>query len=261
MQNYKHRYLIKIQFLGFRYSGWQNQPGQKTIEGMLLKTLKFVLPGRKYKILGAGRTDAKVSALDAAFELFLEGEPISDIQEFIKIFNLNVPPDIKVMEMVVAEDGFNIIQHVKVKEYVYLFSFGEKNHPFSAPFITSISGPLDIDLMKSACSLFVGTHDFSAYTARVQKGTRTYRTILGCGITENTILKANFFPKESYMLVVRGEGFIRYQVRMMMGALIQLGKGELDMDNLKNSLSHPDSLQLSYIAPGSGLLLNKLEFR
>lgn len=261
MQNKTYQYLIKIQFLGFRYSGWQNQPGQRTVESMLLKTLKFVLPGSKFKILGAGRTDAKVSALDAAFELFLNGKPIADIVEFIKVMNLNLPPDIKVMDAIAVEGGFNIIQHVKVKEYVYLFSVGEKNHPFSAPFMAHILVPLDIDLMKSACSLFLGTHNFLAYTARPQKDTITRRTILDCEIRENTILTANFFPEKSYMLIVKGEGFMRYQVRMMMGALIQLGKGKLSMEDLENSLSDPSTLQLTYVAPGSGLILNRLEFQ
>src|SRR5690606_1427220 len=113
MQKTKYQYLLKIQFLGFRYSGWQSQPGQRTVEGMLLKTLKFVMPGRKFKILGAGRTDAKVSALDAAFELFLEEGPIVDFGRFMKEFNLNLPPDIRVIGMEEVEEGFNIIQHAK----------------------------------------------------------------------------------------------------------------------------------------------------
>lgn len=261
MQKTKYQYLLKIQFLGFRYSGWQSQPGQRTVEGMLLKTLKFVMPGRKFKILGAGRTDAKVSALDAAFELFLEEGPIVDFGGFMKEFNLNLPPDIRVIGMEEVEEGFNIIQHAKVKEYVYLFSFGEKNHPFSAPFMAHIPGPLDIDLMRSACDLFVGTHDFSTYTARVQKNTQTHRTILGCEIRDNSILTANFFPERSYAMIVQGEGFKRYQVRMIMGALIQLGRGELTLIDLKDSLIDPSSLRLTYVAPGSGLILNKLEFR
>ncbi|MCG2461401.1 tRNA pseudouridine(38-40) synthase TruA [Flavobacteriaceae bacterium F89] len=260
MQNRKYRYLLKIQFLGFRYSGWQNQPGQRTVEGMLYKTLKFIMPGKKIKILGAGRTDAKVSALDAAFELFLEEEPIGDFEKFIEAFNLNLPPDIKALEVTEVVGEFNIIQHPKFKEYVYLFSYGEKNHPFSAPFMAHIPGPLDIGLMKSACTLFVGTHDFAVYTARAQKNTKTRRTISGCEIKENAILTANFFPKKSYMLTVRGEGFMRYQVRMMMGALIQLGRGELTVADLENSLIDASALRLTYVAPGSGLMLKRLEF-
>jgi len=66
MQTPRYYYLIHVQFLGFRYSGWQKQPNQKTVEGMLVKTLKFVLPNAKFKILGAGRTDARFSALNTA---------------------------------------------------------------------------------------------------------------------------------------------------------------------------------------------------
>ena len=122
----RHCYIIRVQFLGFRYSGWQRQPGQRTIEGMLLKTLKYLLPNQKYKILGAGRTDAKVSALDAAFELILEESPISDISDFINTFNKNLPSDIKIFKIDYIDKNFNIIQDSKSKEYRYFFSFGEK---------------------------------------------------------------------------------------------------------------------------------------
>jgi len=130
MKKQRYYYLIKVQFLGFRYSGWQKQPDQKTIEGMLLKTLKFILPNCSYKILGAGRTDAKVSALNAAFELFLDDAPIADEKEFLQLFNRNLPPDIRILSIDRAEGKFNIIQHSKLKEYIYLFSCGQKNHPF-----------------------------------------------------------------------------------------------------------------------------------
>ncbi|MFH6603818.1 hypothetical protein ACEZ3G_10050 [Maribacter algicola] len=119
-------YLVRVQYLGFRYSGWQHQPDQKTIEGMLAKTLKFVLPGRTFKILGAGRTDAKVSALDAAFELFVDGDPLEDKVTFLKEMNHNLPPDIRALTITEANENFNIIQDAKSKEYIYLFSFGRK---------------------------------------------------------------------------------------------------------------------------------------
>ena len=105
-----HHYLFIIQFLGFRYSGWQRQPGQKTVESMLYKTLEFVLPNRKIRILGAGRTDAKVSALEAAFELFLEGEALNNIPEFIAIMNTNLPADIKLLKCIEVNKKFNIIE-------------------------------------------------------------------------------------------------------------------------------------------------------
>lgn len=260
MQKKRYYYLIKVQFLGFRYSGWQKQPGQKTIEGMLLKTLKFILPDRKYKILGAGRTDAKVSALDAAFELFLDEEPINDYDEFLMLFNRNLPPDIRVLSIIDKGGKFNIIHHSKLKEYVYLFSYGEKNHPFCAPYLANIIDNLDLELMKEGAKLFEGLHDFISYTARPQENIKSVRTIVSCVIKENKILEANFFPKNSYALHVEGEGFMRYQIRMIMGALIQLGSGELSIEDIKESLKEGSSIKISFVAPGSGLLLNNLEF-
>jgi len=260
MQKKKFYYLVRLQFLGFRFSGWQKQPNHKTIEGMLAKTLKYILPNTHFKILGAGRTDAKVSALDAAFELFIQEDAIQDLKEFMVLFNTNLPSDIRITSIEETTKDFNIIQHSKRKEYVYLFSFGEKNHPFCAPFITNIQQQLDIELMQRGAACFVGTHDFSSFTARVQENTIVERKIDEAYLIENTLFTASFFPKKSYALHVKGKGFIRYQIRMMMGALFQLGKGELTLEQLKKSLSKEDNTILKHVAPGSGLLLNNLEF-
>lgn len=260
MKKQRFYYVISLQYLGFRYSGWQKQPHHKTIEGMLSKTLKFVLPGSSFKILGAGRTDAKVSALESAFELFLDDYPIVEFDVFLALFNKNLPPDLRALNIREVDAAFNIIKDPQVKEYIYLFSFGAKNHPFSAPFLANILETLDIEVMKVAAKLFEGTHNFSAYTVKSQKNASNPRSIISCSIRENKILKANFFPEESHALHVVGKGFMRYQIRMMMGALIQLGKGELSLGDIEASLLAPDTVQLTTVAPGSGLLLNRLEF-
>ncbi|SDL28984.1 tRNA pseudouridine(38-40) synthase TruA [Kriegella aquimaris] len=260
MKRNKYYYLIQLQYLGFRYSGWQKQPQQRTVEGMITKTLKFVLEGQKFKILGAGRTDAKVSAINTAFELFLEETPIEDHQKFLEVFNMNLPPDIKALEIKEVDTLFNIIQNAKTKEYVYLFSFGSKHHPFCAPFMANFHENLDVEIMKEGAQLFVGTHNFSAYTARLRENTDVMRTIESCKIKPNTLLTANFFPETSYALYVTGKGFMRYQIRMIMGALVQLGRNELQLQDVKESLCDSNNLQLTFVAPGSGLLLNQLEF-
>lgn len=261
MNRKRFYYLIRIQYLGFRYSGWQKQPDRKTVEQMILKTLKFILPDVKHKILASSRTDAKVSAFNAAFELFIDDSPIDDIPKFLKLFNYNLPSDIRAIEVKQVDEKFNIIKDVNKKEYIYLFSYGEKNHPFAAPFITNIIDDLDLELMKKATALFEGTHDFSVYTARLKEGTKTVRNIDSCVIKENTFLSANFFPKKSYGLHIKGDGFMRYQIRMIMGALIQLGKGELSLLDIEDSLKSNATIQLPYVAPGSGLMLNSLEFK
>ena len=117
-------YLIFIQYLGFRYHGWQKQPGLKTIESMVDKTLAFILGQGEYKILGTSRTDSKVSAHHSAFELFTKS-PL-DMDSFFTKLNLNLPNDIRALEIKAVDNTFNIIHSPRVKEYVYLFSFGEK---------------------------------------------------------------------------------------------------------------------------------------
>jgi tRNA pseudouridine38-40 synthase len=260
MREKRHYYLIELQFLGFRYSGWQKQPGRKTIEGMLLKTLKFILPDQRCKILGSGRTDAKVSALHAAFELFLEGDPLEDLIHFKALFNQNLPPDIRILDITGVNGDFNIIQNSKEKEYVYLFSYGNKNHPFCAPFLANFVEELDIDLMIGTAKLFKGTHNFESYTTRHQEQTNFNRTVLACDLRENTLLRANFFPEKSYALHIVATGFMRYQVRMVMGALVLLGRGELTPGQIRESLHEGSSVRISFVAPGSGLLLNRLDF-
>lgn len=257
----RYYYLIRVQFLGFRYSGWQRQPGQRTIEGMLIKTLKYLLPTQKFKILGAGRTDAKVSALDAAFELIMEESPISDIPDFIKTFNNNLPSDIKILKLDNIDENFNIIKDSKSKEYRYLFSFGQKNHPYCAPFMANILEDLDIDIMIKAAALFVGTHNFKAYTAKHGGNKKVIRTLTSCSIIKNTEISASFFPKQSYVLGICGKGFMRYQVRMVMGALILLGRGMLSLEEIQLSLTGDTDITIPYIAAGSGLVLSKLEFK
>ncbi|MGB3146062.1 MAG: tRNA pseudouridine(38-40) synthase TruA [Maribacter sp.] len=252
-------YLIRLSYLGFRYSGWQKQPGQKTIESMLSKTFAFLYPNLEYKLLGASRTDAKVSALNAAFELFLPN-PLDDLERFTSDFNTNLPPDIRLESIEAIGADFNIIKDSTLKEYVYLFSFGTKAHPYCAPFLTNYPYALELSTMKKAASLFEGQHDFSVYTAELKEHTKRIRIIKTCVIEENTLLTANFFPDLSYILRVSGEGFMRYQIRMIMGALVQVGKSELTLAQIAESLEPNSKMELKTIAPGSGLHLNQLNF-
>ena len=261
MNRKKYAYLVWVQYLGFRYSGWQKQPGQKTLEGMLLKTLKFIDPGKQYKILGAGRTDAKVSAMKMAFQLLTPVGPIEDLQAFVGDFNKNLPSDIRILEIEEANPEHNIIQSAKIKEYVYVFSYGSKNHPFCAPFMANFLDDLNLPLMMKAAKIFEGTHNFQNFTARMQPNTKVTRTIDHCEITENKEFTANFFPEKSYLLSVKGAGFMRYQIRMMMGALVLLGKGELELETLQKALTANDKMLIPYVAPGSGLFLKNMKFK
>jgi len=260
LQRKRYYYLIKLQYLGYRLHGWQRQPNLKTVEGLIKKTMKFVLPDRQTKILGSSRTDAMVSANEAAFELFLYDEPLEDFRSFMRLFNKNLPQDILATSISEVDSLFNIIQNPKLKEYLYLFSFGEKNHPFCAPFMATIQDDLNIDLMKTGAKLFEGSHNFKNYCVAPSENTVFERIIIKSEITENQVYTANFFPKTSYVFTVQGAGFLRNQIRLMMGALIQLGKGELQLTDIEKSLKAENTQVMKSIAPASGLILNRIEF-
>ncbi|WP_407557497.1 tRNA pseudouridine synthase A [Winogradskyella sp. 4-2091] len=257
----RYYYLIKIQYLGYRFHGWQKQPDVKTVHLMIDRTLKYILKDIKFKTLGAGRTDAMVSANEAALELFIYNQPILDFVEFLDLFNHNLPQDIRALSIKEVDNKFNVIQDSKLKEYHYVFSEGRKNHPFCAPILTTILEPLDVDLMKKGANLFEGSHNFKTYCYRATDKGEYYRAIEVSEIVDNTIYKANFFPESSYVFKVVGKGFMRNQIRLMFGCLIKLGRGEVTLDYIESTLK-PDSTEvMDYIAPASGLILHSVEFQ
>lgn len=255
----KYYYLISIQYLGYRFHGWQKQPNVKTLHHMVDRTFNYILEGQRFKTLSSGRTDAMVSAECAAIELFLF-EPIEDLNAFLELFNYNLPQDIRALNIQEVDNKFNIIQHSKVKEYLYLFAYGQKCHPFCAPIMTTILDDLNIETMKQGAKLFEGSHYFKSYCYKPTDNGIYNRTVLLCELVENTIYTANYFPEKSYVLRVKGKGFMRNQIRLMMGTLFDLGKGKLTLKDIELSLKEDYNKRMDYIAPASGLILKDIEF-
>jgi tRNA pseudouridine38-40 synthase len=256
--SYQFSYLIHIQYLGFRFHGWAKQPHLKTVHFMVDKTMEFVLGHSKFKTMGCSRTDSMVSANHSAFELFvdemLEPEPL------LMLINSNFPPDLKALKVERIEKPFNIIQAAKTKEYLYLFCFGEKPHPFTASLMMSFEENLDIELMQKGAKLFQGQHNFRRYCTKPSANAKFLRTIDLSEIVENKIYTANFFPSKSYLFRIRSKGFMRNQIRLMMGQLIALGKGDITLADIEKSLEGNDSEPLNFIAPASGLILQEVTF-
>lgn len=254
----KYFYLVRFQYLGFRYHGWQRQPGVKTVQEMVEKTVRFILNHDRFKVLAAGRTDAKVSAAQSAFELFLEEEVDPGWLE--NEFNVNLPNDIRVLSVEETDADFNIIQSPRVKEYIYLFSHGGRNHPFCAPLMVYMPEHLDVKTMGETARLFEGTHDFTAFCHQPSPETQTFREVITSEIVPNTLYTASFFPEESWAYRVTGSGFMRHQVRLMMGALFAVGRGELDTERIAAALRGEMKEPPAFMAPQSGLILQSLTF-
>jgi tRNA pseudouridine38-40 synthase len=251
----KYFYLIRIQFIGFRYHGWQKQSHVKTVQLMVDKTIAYILDHKNFKTLGCSRTDAMVSAKDFAFELFCYQE-LDD--QFLNNFNENLPPDIRALSVQEVDEQFNIIKSAKLKEYHYQFSYGAKSHPFNAPFITHIHGQLDMGLMMEGAKIFQGIHNFHSYCYQPGPKTILEREILISEIVDNEF-RADFAPASSYLFRIKGAGFLRHQVRIMMGTLFELGKGAIDLDQVKNTMVN-STVPIGPVAPASGLVLHKVDF-
>jgi tRNA pseudouridine38-40 synthase len=201
-----------------------------------------------------------VSANEAALELFIYNEPIQDFNEFLELFNHNLPQDIRALSIIEVDKAFNIIQDSKLKEYHYVFSEGQKNHPFCAPLLTTILEPLNVELMKEGARRFIGTHNFKPYCYRATDNGEYIRTIVDSEIIDNDLYTANFFPERSYVFKVKGKGFMRNQIRLMFGGLIKLGRGEVTLEYIENTLKQNSTEVMDYIAPASGLILHAVDF-
>jgi len=256
----QYYYLVHIQYLGFRFHGWAKQPNVKTLHQMTDKTMFFMFGEGKTKTIGCSRTDSKVSANHFVFELFID-EPILDFDQFIKDFDSNSPNDIRGIKIEETTADFNIIQSAKMKEYVYLFAFGEKAHPFAASLVTTVPEKLNLELMIKGALLFEGEHNFARYCTKPSPNTNFVRTITYCKIEKNESYTANFFPKQTYLLRIKSKGFLRYQVRLIMGQLFKLGREEITLNDIKESLTGVNTNHLNEIAPQSSLILESVEFK
>lgn len=226
---------------------------------MVERTIRYILPDTSFKVLSASRTDAMVSSNDTAIALMTAHE-LPD--SFMGDFNKNLPMDIRAESIkVIQNDHFNIIQTSKEKEYLYLFAHGQKAHPFAASLLTTFSEEMDIPLMKKGAKLFEGTHSFHNFCYKPSEKTTFTREISCSEIVDNTFYTASFFPEKTYAYRLKSKGFLRHQVRIMMGVLYKLGKGDLSLPDVVALLGHEKKPFWEMpLAPASGLILQSTSF-
>jgi tRNA pseudouridine38-40 synthase len=194
-----------------------------------------------------------------AFELF-SPVPI-DLDTICYQVNQYLPPDIRLLEVREVGKDFNIIQDVAWKEYRYNIAFGEKFHPFAGGYLSYFAGNPDIELMQEGLALLKGMHDFRRFCS-VDKITDNYvRTILETSFSRHPQAGLGYIPEQSYTMEFKGKGFLRYQVRIMVGALIDLGLGKLSLAEFEEALSGQGSGAIAIQAPAHGLVLEDVVFR
>jgi tRNA pseudouridine38-40 synthase len=252
-------YKIIVSYKGTRFHGFQVQSEDQTVQGEINSALKILSKSDNVKSVGSGRTDAGVHALAQVMRIEIPVDIPAD--NLVRAMNSMLPEDIRVIEAQISNKDFHPIFSAKSKEYNYVFSNASEMSPFANELLTYFSGELDIEMMRKGCVLFCGEHDFINYQCVGTDVESTVRKIISCEIVhlDSTGHWKNF-AEDYYVLKVVGNGFLKQMVRLMMGALISLGKGKITLEDLKKSLKTPLKNRLGPTAPPQGLYLKEVHY-
>lgn len=240
------RYLVTFSYDGTNFNGYEKQVGYRTIEKELEKVLKYINNGMDTKIIASGRTDKGVHALNqtAHVDIFV------NITEYKlkRAMNSLLPEDIHVISTKLVDDNFHARYMVKEKVYEYKLNMEEYN-PCERNYIYQLNKELDIESIKYAIKDFKGIHDFKSFTPNKDKRNNYTREIYDAYVEVNNNIVTFTF---------KGNGFIKYQIRNMVGLLIQIGLHKKNKDIIKEVLKNKNRSQGFKTAKPEGLYLVKV---
>lgn len=242
------RYLITLQYVGAGFHGFQKQPFVPTVQGALEQAL-CTLIGRETPVLGAGRTDAGVHALGqaAAFDI----EPGRDVSRIVPGLNALLPRGISVTGMARVRDDMDPRRDALWREYRFFLLNTPAPSALLEDYTVHIHKPLDKTLMSEACSRAVGEHDFSAFRAQGSPEDSGVRRVIECDLEE-------VWPSV-LQFRVRATAFLYRMVRIMAGAVTEVGSGRASLEDLSAWLKGGDR-PCAVPLPPQGLFLWKVAY-
>lgn len=241
------RLKLIVAYDGRPFAGWQSQANRNAVQDHLEKSFARVI-GTKVRVHGAGRTDAGVHALaQCAHADVPETKMLSD--QWVAALNSNLPPMIRVLRCAIVTSDFHARFSAKGKAYRYRIWNARILPPLELGRFWHVAVPLDLPLIKKEAQSLVGRHDFAAFAAnRGQPKEDTTRTIREINIRRTG-------PRLS--LEVSGDGFLYKMVRLMIGTLVEIGRGKLPPasieERLKQAKKHEKFSRV--VAPAEGLYL------
>jgi len=241
------RYLIDFSYSGANFSGYQKQPGKRTVQDEIEKVLSSI-NNNSVKLTSSGRTDALVNAIHQKAHF--------DLDKKIGTYKLNgalnsyLPDDIYVNSVTKVDNLFHARYMVKSKTYEYLINTGDYN-PLLRTHVYQYCKPLNIRKMKKAVKYFIGKHDFTTFVSAEDKKEDKVREIYDASVDEKDgIIKITF----------KGSGFLKYQVRNMVGTLIKIGEEKVLPDIILSLLEKKDRKCAFLCAPAQGLTLTDVKY-
>ena len=227
--------------------GYQKQPGKRTVQDEIEKVLSSI-NNNSVKLTSSGRTDALVNAIHQKAHF--------DLDKKIGAYKLNgalnsyLPDDIYVNSVTKVDNLFHARYMVKSKTYEYLINTGDYN-PLLRTHVYQYCKPLNIRKMKEAVKYFIGKHDFTTFVSAEDKKEDKVREIYDASVDEKEgIIKITF----------KGSGFLKYQVRNMVGTLIKIGEEKVLPDIILSLLEKKDRKCAFLCAPAQGLTLTDVKY-
>ena len=241
------RYLIDFSYSGANFSGYQKQPGKRTVQDEIEKVLSSI-NNNSVKLTSSGRTDALVNAIHQKAHFDLDKE--IGAYKLNGALNSYLPDDIYVNSVTKVDNLFHARYMVKSKTYEYLINTGDYN-PLLRTHVYQYCKPLNIRKMKKAVKYFIGKHDFTTFVSAEDKKEDKVREIYDASVDEKDgIIKITF----------KGSGFLKYQVRNMVGTLIKIGEEKVLPDIILSLLAKKDRKCAFLCAPAQGLTLTDVKY-
>lgn len=242
---------FKIAYNGTAYNGYQSQPCGNTIQDIIEKALKKLF-NQEVSINGCSRTDAGVHAREFVFNVKYD-EGLSSIDKDSTVYAMNglLPKDIAVLSCEEASEDFHARFDAKGKEYVYVVDTSRIKNVFGGELALHYPYDMNIDKMKTAAELIVGTHDFGAFCkAEAKEHLKT---------TVRTVKEIRIEKKDSIVeFYVKGDGFLHNMVRIIVGTLIYVNEDKLDCEDIKAAIETVNREKAGKTLPPYGLYLNKV---
>ena len=237
-------WLLLLTYCGTRYAGWQVQPNLPTIEGEIEKALQQ-LTGTFHKVLGSGRTDAGVHALN--YPAHFQSSQNFTAAQWQKALNGLLPPDIVVRNAVEKPISFHARHDSIGKRYAYLIHNSQQRNPFTENHSWWIRQPLDVKEMRTATEYLVGKHDFSSFRASHCSGPDPVKELRKITIAKTVS------PWGNLIMEFEANSFLQHMVRILAGTLVEVGLRKRKAISMEEILIWKDRTKAGKTAPPGGL--------
>jgi tRNA pseudouridine38-40 synthase len=247
-------FKLTIQYDGTDFHGWQMQDELRTVQGELTNALSLI-EGSPVVVQGSGRTDAGVHAEGQVASVKLQKDITPE--KLRAAINGNVGKDVRVMEVQAVDDDFHARYSALEKTYLYRTVNGPVISPFWLRYAHHEARALHLERMKGCAELFLGTHEWSAFSSAQSDSETKGRTITHLSVVERKDERARSSMIE---ITISADGFLRYMVRSIAGTLLAVGRGEMNAELIERAINEGDRSLAGATAPACGLTLVSVRY-